>query len=62
MGEAILELKLAQELARIDEDPLLLMFLYLRKAYETLDQGQILKTLEVYGSGPHMSRVLEEFC
>ena len=60
MGEAILELKLAQELARIDEDPLLLMFLYLRKAYETLDQGSILMTLEGYGAGPHMCGILAD--
>ena len=37
-GTAITELKLAQELTRIDQDTLLLVFLDLRKAYDTVDQ------------------------
>ena len=36
-GTAILELKLAQELASVDQDPLLLVLLDLRKAYDNLD-------------------------
>ena len=37
MGMAIMELKLAQELAIIDQDPLFLVFLELRKSYDTMD-------------------------
>ena len=35
-GTAIMELKLAQELVILDQDPLLLVFLDLRKAYGNL--------------------------
>ena len=36
-GTAIMELKLAQELSGIDQDPLFLVFQDLRKAYDTMD-------------------------
>ena len=34
MGTTIMELKLAQELASVDQDPLFLVFFNLRKAYK----------------------------
>ena len=37
-GTAIMDLKLAQELARVDHDPLLLVFLDFHKAYNTGDR------------------------
>ena len=49
-GTAIMELKLAQDLESMDQDPLLLVFLYLGKAYNNLDQGKLLQTLEGYGT------------
>ena len=58
---AILELKLDQDLYRIYQDPLLLMFLDLYKAYDTLDWDHLLKTMEGYGIGPHLCRILAEF-
>ena len=48
----ILELNLAQDLASVYQDPLLLVFLDLRKAYDNLDRDLLLKTLEEYRSGP----------
>ena len=36
MGTAIIELKLAQELASIDQDPLFLVLMDLRKLYNTV--------------------------
>ena len=45
MGTVILELKLAQELSRVNQDPLFLVFMDLRKAYYNMDRGRILKTL-----------------
>jgi hypothetical protein len=36
-GTAILEAKLAQELAAIENDPLFVVFLDLQKAYDTVD-------------------------
>ena len=35
---AIMELNLTQDLASIDQDPLFLVFLDLRKAYDTVDR------------------------
>ena len=50
-GTAIMELKLAQELARIDQDLLFLEFLDLRKAYDTVDRYRLLITMEGGGAG-----------
>ena len=61
VGTAIMELKLAQELARIYQDPLFLVLLDLRKSYDTVDQDRLLITLEGYGTGPRMCRLLETF-
>ena len=53
-GKVILDLKLAQKLANVDHDPLFLVFLYLHKAYDTVYCGQLLMTLEGYGSILHL--------
>ena len=45
----------------MDQDLLLLVFLDLRKSYDNLDRGCLLKTLEVYGVGPKMWDIVEEF-
>ena len=37
-----MELKLAQELASVDHDPIVMVFLYLRKAYNTVDRGRLI--------------------
>ena len=44
-GTAIMELKLAQELVSVDQDPLLLVFLDLRNSYYNLEWGRLLQTL-----------------
>ena len=58
---AILELKLNQELISIDQDPIFLMFLDLRKEYVTLNLFRILMTMESYGAGPHLCGILAYF-
>ena len=58
-GTDIIELNLAQEISSIDQGTLFLVFLYLRKAYDTMDGERLLITLEVYIEGPHMFRLLE---
>ena len=45
----------------MDQDPLFLIFLELRKSYNTLDRGCFLITLEGYGAGPCMQRLLAVF-
>ena len=61
MGTAIMELNIAQDLSSVYEDPILLVFLDLRKVYYNLDRGWTLKTLDVYGSGGGMREILEDF-
>ena len=60
-GTVTLELKIAQELARVYHDPLFLVFLDLQKAYDTLYRDRPIQTLEVYGAGNCMGRLLETF-
>ena len=45
IGTAILELKTTQDLDRMYQYPLILVFLNMRKAYDTVDRGQLLTTL-----------------
>ena len=61
MGTAIMELNMAQDLVIIYHNPLLMALLGLQKAYDNLDRGRILQTLEGYGAGPKMWGLLEEF-
>ena len=60
-GNSIMEIKIAQELSSVDQDPLLLLFLQLRKAYTNLEQGKLLQTLKGYGVGPKLRGLLAEF-
>ena len=56
-----MELKLVQEFASLDQDPLFLVFLEQRKYYNNLDRGRLLQTLEGYGAGPKLWGLLAEF-
>ena len=58
---AILELKLDQEIYSFDQDPLLMVFLDLRKACDIIDCGRLLTTLEGCGAVPRMCRILSVF-
>ena len=54
----IMELKMAQEIIILGQDPLLLVFLDLQKSYKTLDRGIFIQTLEGYEAGTKMQRLL----
>ena len=60
-GTDVMELNIAQDIASVDHDPLFLVFLDLRKSYDTLDRESLIHTLEGYGVGPHMCGLLETF-
>ena len=56
-----MELNFDQYLASIDQDPLFLVFLYLRKSYDTVDRYRLIVALEGYGAGPLMCGLLQTF-
>ena len=60
-GTAIIEAKLLQQLASIEQAPLYKIFLDLKKAYDTLDRERTLEILEGYGVGPNARRLLKNF-
>ena len=49
---------LAQELANVDQEPLLLVFLDPRKYYDMVCHGRLIRTLEGYGEVPKMYKLL----
>ena len=56
-----MEIKLYQELASVNQDPLFLVFLDPRKAYDTVDRGRLIRTLEGYGAVPQMYKLHKNF-
>jgi hypothetical protein len=54
MGTAIMEVKLNQQLAWVDQAPLYQIYLDLKKAYDALNQTWCLEILEGYGVGPSL--------
>jgi hypothetical protein len=59
-GTAIMEAKLNQQLAWVDQEPLYQIYLDLRKAYDALDWGQCLKILAGYGVGSNLLRLQKQ--
>jgi hypothetical protein len=53
-GMAIMEVKLQQQLAWGEQEPLYQIYLDLRKAYDALDWGLCLEILVGYGVGPNL--------
>ena len=51
-GTATLEVKLAQQLAYLEQGPLFGIFIDLKKAYDAMDRGRCLEILVAYGVGP----------
>ncbi len=60
-GTAIIEAKLAQQLAFMEQAPLYGIFIDLRKAFNLMDRGRCLEILEGYGAGPKMLRLIKHF-
>jgi hypothetical protein len=60
-GTAIMEVKLQQQLAWVEQAPLYQIYLDLRKAYDALDRGRCLEILAGYGVGPNLLRLQKKF-
>jgi hypothetical protein len=54
MGTAILEAKLAQQLAHLEQELYYGVFLDLKKVFDAMDRERCLLILEGYGAGPNM--------
>ena len=61
MGTAIMEVKLHQQLAWVDQVPLYQIYLDLKKAYDALDWTRCLKILAGYEVGPNLIRLQKKF-
>ena len=53
-----MDINLLHELSIVYQEPLFLVFLDLRKYYDNMDRGCLLKTLEEYRAGPNMRGIL----
>jgi hypothetical protein len=60
-GTASIKAKLAQQLVWRDQCPLYKIYLDLKKAYDAIDRGRMLKILEAYGVGPNLLRLQNSF-
>jgi hypothetical protein len=60
-GTAIMEVKMQQQLAWVDQASLYQIYLDLRKAYDTLDRGLCLEILAGYGVGPYLLHLQKKF-
>ena len=56
---AIINLKLQVQLARREKKPLYMIFLDLKKAYDSVDRTRTLKLLENYGLGKNIIRIIQ---
>ncbi len=61
MGTRIIEAKLAQQLAHLDQMPFFGVFIYLQKAFDAMDQGRYLEILALHGVGPKLLRLIRIF-
>ena len=60
-GTAVIEAKLAQQLAYLELQPFYGVFLDLRKAFDAVDRDRCLLLLEGYGAGPRMIRLIRTY-
>jgi hypothetical protein len=60
-GTAVIEVKLVQQLAHIEQDPFYGVFIDLKKAFDAMDRERCLLILEGHGVGPNMRQLIRQF-
>ena len=60
-GAAIIEAKLEQQLTGIVHEPLFQVFVDVRKACDSLDQGRYMEILRDYGLVPQIQKLLQRY-
>ena len=60
-GTAVIEAKLSQQLAHIEQTPFYGVFIDLKKAFDAMDRERCLLLLEGHGAGPNMRRLIRHF-
>jgi hypothetical protein len=60
-GTGIIEAKLAQQLAHLEQTPFFGVFIDLKKAFDAMDRGRCLAILALHGVGPQMLRLIRNF-
>jgi hypothetical protein len=61
MGTGIIEAKLAQQLAHLEQMPFFGVFLDQKKAFDAMDRGRCLAILALHGVGPQLLRLIRNF-
>ena len=56
-----MEMKLAQGLAQLEQMPMWVTFIALRKAFDALDRERLLEILEDRGVGPNLLWLIQVF-
>ena len=57
----IIEAKLAQQLAHLEQGPFFGVFIDLKKTFDAIDRGRCLAILALHGVGPDMLRLICNF-
>jgi hypothetical protein len=60
-GTAVMEAKLAQQLAHLEQVPFYGVFLNLKKAFDSMDRERCFLILGGYGVGPKMIHLIQNF-
>ena len=60
-GTGIIEAKLAQQLAHLEQVPFFGVFIDLKKAFDAMDRERCLQILEMHGVGPNILRLIRNF-
>ena len=60
-GTALIEAKLAQQLAWRNQCPLYEIYVDLKKLYDAIDRGRMMEILNAYGIGPNLLRLQNLF-